>query len=191
MMLALPRIKREAVETRVKSSKVLDKEPLMDSLAVLDTVTGSNVMLALAVIGGVPETPVAAKVNESNVILAFPRIKRDAVETSVKSSSVLDKEPLMDSLAVLDTVKGSNVMLALAVIGGLPKTPVAVNVKESNVMLALDRIKRDAVETSVKEFRVMLALAVMPEDTVDAIRGNLTLNMVNHQLRSVGLNKGC
>lgn len=161
-MLALPRIKSDAVETSVKSSSVLDKAPAIAILPVLDTVTGSNVMLALAVMGGVPETPVAAKVNESNVMLAFPRIKRDAVETSVKSSKVLDKDPLMDSLAVLDTVTGSNVMLALAVMGGLPETPVAVSVKPSKVIEASPRIKRDAVETNVKESNVMFALPTMP-----------------------------
>lgn len=127
-----------------------------------DNVKESNVMFALAVIVGVPETPVAAKVNESNVMLAFPRIKRDAVETSVKSSSVLDKELLINRLAVLDTVTGSNVMLALAVIGGVPETPVADNVKSSKVIEALPRIKRDAVETSAKESKVMFALPTMP-----------------------------
>ena len=161
-MLAFPRIKRDAVETSVKSSNVLDKEPLINSLAVLDTVTGSNVILALAVIGGVPKTPVAAKVKESRVMLAFPRIKRDAVETTVTGSKAMLALAAMDTLLVLDTVKGSK------------------------VIDASPRIKRDAVETSVKESRVMLALPVIPLAPVVAIRGNLTRSIISHQLKAGG-----
>ena len=92
----------------------------------------------------------------------------------------------MDRLAALDTVTGSNVMLALAVMGGVPETPVADNVKSSKVIEASPRIKRDAVETSVKESRVMLALLVIPLTPVVAIRGTLTRNIISHQSKAGG-----
>ena len=102
------------------------------------------------------------------------------METSVKSSSVLDKEPLMDSLAVLDTVTGSKAMLALAAIDNLL---VLDTVTGPKVIDAFARIKRDAVETRVKESRAMLALPVI---SGTEIRGTLTRNIISHQLKGVG-----
>lgn len=94
-MLALPLIKRDAVETTVTGSKAMLALAAMDTLLVLDTVKGSKVILALAVIGGLPKTPVAVSVKESKVIDASPRIKRDAVETSVKESKVMLALPVI------------------------------------------------------------------------------------------------
>ena len=90
MMLALPRIKSDAVETSVKSSSVLDKAPAIAILPVLDTVTGSNVMLALAVKLSAAAVPVT--VGDANFAFKFRLVVKLAMVTYTLKSGALDNE---------------------------------------------------------------------------------------------------
>ena len=60
----------------------MDESPLINNFAVLDKVADSRVADNDPVMGGVPETPVADSVAESNVWERLPVIRNTAVEAN-------------------------------------------------------------------------------------------------------------